>query len=43
MAFESDAAVKQVEATERLRAVVAEHLQPVYERLEAARVKQIKL
>jgi hypothetical protein len=42
ISFDRDTATKQAEATERLRAVAAEHLQPVYERLEAERVKQIR-
>jgi hypothetical protein len=41
LSFESDAGTKQAEATERIRAVVAEYLQPVYERLEAERIKQV--
>jgi hypothetical protein len=42
MTFVGDARTKQAEATERLRAVVAEHLQPVYERLEAVRLAQME-
>jgi hypothetical protein len=40
--FASDREAKQAEATDRLRAVVAEHLQPVYEELEAARQRQLR-
>ena len=36
--FTPDRAGKQAEATERLRAVVAEHLAPIYTQLEAARL-----
>jgi hypothetical protein len=42
MTFERDSNAKQAEATERLRTVVAEHLQPVYERLEAVRMAQME-
>ena len=40
--FVADRQAKQAEATERLRAVVAEHLQPVYEQLEAERQRQLQ-
>jgi hypothetical protein len=39
--FVSDRQAKQAEATERLRTVVAEHLEPVYEQLEAERRRQM--
>jgi hypothetical protein len=39
--FSSDRESKQAEALDRLRAVVAEHLQPVYDQLEAERLRQI--
>lgn len=42
MTFERDVRTKQAEATDRVRAIVAEHLQPVYERLEAARLAQME-
>jgi hypothetical protein len=42
MPFDRDGKTKQAEATERIRAVVAEHLQPVYERLEAVRLAQME-
>jgi hypothetical protein len=42
MPFERDDKAKQAEASERLRTVVAEHLQPVYERLEVARRTQMR-
>ncbi len=38
MKFVGDASAKQAEASERLRAVVAEHLAPVYAQLEAERL-----
>jgi hypothetical protein len=38
--FASDREAKQAEATPRLRALVAEHLQPVYELLGAERLRQ---
>lgn len=40
--FTKDASEKQVEATDRLRAVVAEHLTPVYAQLEAERLVSIE-
>ena len=42
MTFTRDAQAKQAEATPRLRAVVAEHLQSLYERLEAERQAQME-
>ena len=42
MIFERDTRAKQAEATERVHAIVLEHLQPVYERLEAVRMAQME-
>jgi hypothetical protein len=39
--FASDTQMKQEQGTERIREVVAKHLKPVYERLEALRLKQM--
>ncbi len=41
--FESDSAAKQAAATPNLRAATAKFLQPVYDRLEAARVRQLAI
>lgn len=41
LAFVSTPNAMKPEASERLRAVVAEHLLPIYEQLEAVRLKQI--
>lgn len=43
MTFVPDQSAKQAEASDRLRAVVAEQLLPVYEQLEAVRLKQLDL